>query len=66
METLSEYRLRRSKEFELQNKNKYKVGILCDDCKVELLKDDFNVVLNSNPPQYQVYCPQCGKIFYIF
>lgn len=36
---------------------------VCDNCMVEMKKE--NYVLTSNPPQYAMKCPKCGKVEYI-
>lgn len=35
-------------------------GIACPKCGEELLDSTPNIVLTSNPPQYNVNCPKCG------
>ena len=34
---------------------------LCDDCKVRL--HDNNLMIATNPPQWQYSCPQCNKVY---
>ena len=33
----------------------------CDDCKVVL--QDNNLMLATNPPQWQYVCPKCNKLY---
>ena len=52
----------------IQNEESEVVGYIkktcvCEDCMVEMKKQDF--VTASNPPQYIMQCPKCGKTEYI-
>jgi len=34
---------------------------MCDDCKIQLQDD--NLMLATQPPQWQYSCPKCGKLY---
>lgn len=67
MKTLEQY----NKEFEERRATlerlKHFTDIACPHCKnVEMKYTNYNIVLLSNPPQKEIFCPECNYRTTIF
>jgi len=61
MKTLEEHNADARKFHQQINDNSPKPnGIKCPKCGEELFDSTPDIVLTSNPPQYNVHCPKCG------
>jgi uncharacterized Zn finger protein (UPF0148 family) len=36
------------------------IGMFCPQCGTEMRAGDSRLLIMTNPPQREVYCPQCG------
>ena len=61
LKSLEESNSERRRFFNKMNDNSPKHnGIVCPKCGEELFDSTPNIVLLSNPPQYNIHCEKCG------
>lgn len=66
MKTLAEHNQNRQEAFKIREhmNDPRPNGIECPECKSELWDRSPMITLTSNPPQKDIYCPQCHYVGY--
>lgn len=59
MTKLEDFNRERRKAYS-ESRKPHPNGLQCPECSAELWDSDPMMTLTSNPPQKNIYCPQCG------